>query len=42
MWGVDAARLFVLMDGGILHAAWHGGQLSILRDMYAALAEKAR
>jgi hypothetical protein len=30
MWGVDAPNLVLMIEGGILHAAWHFGQVALL------------
>ncbi len=30
MWPADSPRLFVLLDGGILHTSWHLGQVALL------------
>jgi hypothetical protein len=33
MWRPDCPKLFVLIDGGTLHTAWHLGQVALLIDM---------
>ncbi|MBD3173885.1 MAG: hypothetical protein GF320_01790 [Armatimonadia bacterium] len=36
LWGVDAPLLLVLFDGGLLHTAWHLGQVSLMAHWHKA------
>jgi len=40
MWPANSPKLFVLLDGGILHTAWHLGQVALLIGMSHAARKR--